>query len=306
MANLQDVFAQLLDCPYQIIAEMLNASALCHTDATCRTLRSKNCSCIGPWRILGSRAFHGLELEREGLFEQPDGTQCGSDERLAHIDWKVRFRKFCQDLQSFRAPFEGHQITYVNSPDQSAYLRGSICADVLNDQCEHGVYFELEVSSNVDNLGLAVVDFTSGGCSSLTFSPEMGAVIREQKVCETPRKVDGAFIQPLEALSSERRFHGLLGLYLNSGSLAFFRKCAVQGDTEFGRWETTGFVSDVRWAQGHRLTPALSFRNEGEYCVKGLRVATQPPIPVGRPSGNALGDLKWTNFDWEPAAHTES
>merc|ERR1712146_705712 len=137
--------------------------------------------------------------------------------------------------------------------------------DVLDKHCTRGVYLEVEVVLNPDNLSMAVVDFEAGGCSSITFSPDTGAVIRERKVREAPRKVEGAYIQPLPTVLPGRRFHGLMGLYLHRGRLAFFRKC-VSGlmetqDTftatlervfngasaQLGPWETTGFISDLSW-----------------------------------------------------------
>jgi hypothetical protein len=166
----------------------------------------------------------------------------------------------------------------------------------------HGVYLEVEVLLNPDNLSMAVVDFEAGGCSSVTFSPDTGAVIRERKVREAPRKVEGAYIQPLATLPPGHRFHGIMGLYLYSGSLAFFRRCATprpQGDMVLGDWETTGFVSDLSWAEGRRLTPSLAFRGEGEYSVKILSVGAHPPLPVGRPSAELHNIVGWSGFDWE-------
>merc|ERR1712228_149009 len=103
-----------------------------------------------------------------------------------------------------------------------------------------------EVIQNPDNLSLAVVDFEAGGHSSVTFSPDTGAVIRERKVREVPRKVEGSYIQPLEATLPGCRFEGSIGLYLYAGHLAFFRRCLSNTVAqEPGRWESTGFVMDL-------------------------------------------------------------
>jgi hypothetical protein len=308
--------AELAEGPYFVIALMLDAAALCQTDITCRTLYAMNRAPIGPWRALGAQTFDGLELEQDGLFEQPASSLDERDDiilmgrKLARIDWKGRFRRFCDDVPTFCAPFHGPQITSVAHPDEVAYFRCRLCTDILDEGCQHGVYLEVEVMLNPDNLSMAVVDFEAGGCSSVTFSPDTGAVIRERKVREAPRKVEGAYIQPLSTLPPGRRFHGIMGLYLYSGSLAFFRRCAngliEGGSMELGPWETTGFVSDLSWAEGRRLTPSLAFRGEGEYSVKILRVDKQPPMPVGRPSTELHNSVGWSGFDWEVGEHDEA
>jgi hypothetical protein len=306
--------AELAEGPYFVIALMLDAQTLCQTDKTCRMLYAMNRAHIGPWRALGAHTFDGLELEQEGVFEQPASLdEIASDfygRKLARIDWKGRYRRFCVEVPTFCAPFHGPQITSVAHPDEVAYFRCRLCTDVLDELCEHGVYLEVEVLLNPDNLSMAVVDFEAGGCSSVTFSPDTGAVIRERKVREAPRKVEGAYIQPLSTLPPGRRFHGIMGLYLYSGSLAFFRRCANSlvegGSMELGPWETTGFVSDLSWAEGRRLTPSLAFRGEGEYSVKILRVDTEPPLSVGRPSAEQHGNVGWSGFDWEVGEHDEA
>jgi len=294
---------ELTEGLYFVIASMLDAPALCQTDGTCRMLCAMNRAHMGPWRTLGGQTFDGLELEQDGLFEQPASCMVG------RIDWKGRFYRFCSSVPTFCAPFDGPQITSIAHPDEVAYFRCRLCTDVLDEFCSHGVYLEVEVLVNSDNLSMAVVDFEAGGCSSVTFSPDTGAVIRERKVREAPRKVEGAYIQPLSTLPPGRRFHGVMGLYLYSGSLAFFRRCAnsdAASNAEMGPWETTGFVSDLSWAEGRRLTPSLAFRGEGEYSVKILKVATEPPLSVGRPSAEIHNSVGWSGFDWEVGEHDEA
>merc|ERR1719316_367611 len=304
--------AELEEGPYFVIAAFLDARELCQTDTTCRMLYAMNRAHIGPWRALGAGTFNGLELEQEGLFEQPASSdgEIVNGRKSARIDWKARFNRYVQEVPTFCAPFTGPQITSVAHPDEVAYFRCRLCTDVLDEECMHGVYLEVEVSLNPDNLSMAVVDFEAGGCSSVTFSPDTGAVIRERKVREVPRKVEGAYIQPLSTLPPGRRFHGIMGVYLYSGSLAFFRRCAngliEGGGMELGPWETTGFVSDLEWAEGRRLTPSLAFRGEGEYSVKILRVDKQPPLNVGRPSAEIHSNVGWSGFDWEVGEHDDA
>jgi len=294
--------AELAEGPYFVIASMLDAASLCQMDTTCRLHYTMNRAHNGPWRALGAQMFDGLELEQDGVFEQP-AHLADNGRKLARIDWKGRYRRFVAEVPTFCAPFSGAHITSVAHPDEVAYFRSRLCTDVLDENCTHGVYLEVEVLLNPDNLSMAVVDFEAGGRSNVTFSPDTGAVIRERKVREAPRKVEGAYIQPLSTLPPGRRFHGIMGLYLYSGSLAFFRRCANGltdgGAMELGPWETTGFVSDLSWAEGRRLTPSLAFRGEGEYSVKILGVGTQPPLSIGKPSAEVHNNVAWSGFDWE-------
>jgi len=337
--------AELAEGPYFVLALLLDAATLCCADAACRLLRQLNRARIGPWRALGARVFHGLELEREGVFEQPaldlerGEVGCVGGRKLARIDWKGRFHHFRADVPTFCAPFGGPEITTVAHPDEVAYFRCRLCTDILDDNSSSGVYLEVEVLANPDNLSMAVVDFEAGGCSSVTFSPDTGAVIRERKVREAPRKVEGAYIQPLPTVPPGRRFHGLMGLYLHNGRLAFFRRCdgagsaastgtaeegleqtqrrsasregtedqrpASSNSSQTGPWETTGFISDLGWAEGRRLTPCLAFRDEGAYRVRVVCVGSQPPLPPDRWSADSQGgDAGWSGFDWEVGAPT--
>jgi len=315
--------AELAEGPYFVLALMLDARCLCSMDAACRLILALNNSHRGPWRALGVDIFYGLELEQDGIFEQPaSGIEADGSEgarKLAHVDWKGRFRRFRANVRMFVAPFGGPEISAVAHPDEVAYFRSRLCTDILIEDSAHGVYLEVEVLLNPDNLSMAVVDFEAGGCSSITFSPDTGAVIRERKVREAPRKVEGAYIQPLPTVLPGRRFHGLMGLYLHRGRLAFFRRCMgglteqaqdlsssplewlpASGETQLGPWETTGSISDLSWAEGRRLTPCLAFRDEGAYRVRVVCVGTQPPLPLERWS--AAGDgggSSWSGFDWE-------
>lgn len=325
-------FSELTEGPYFIIGLMLDGKSLCQMDASCRLLQQLNNANahVGPWRALGARLFRSLELENDGVFEQPviglelQKSDVGS-RKFARIDWKGRFRRFRAEVSTFTAPFGGSTITGVTKPDDVAYFRSRLCTDAENIASEQGVYLEVDVQQNPDNLSLALVDFEAGGCSSITFSPDTGAVIRERKVREVPRKVEGAYIQSLPSVPPGRRFKGRIGLYLHRGRLSFFRRCAGDmfsvsqenpgeiGDllgnalaeagaaadgTDLGPWESTGFISDISWAEG-RLTPCLAFRDEGDYHVQIVNVGTQPPLPTQDWTAEDDKTMGWSGFDWE-------
>lgn len=301
---------ELAEGPYFVLAPWLDAATLCSTDAACRRLLVLNNATIGPWRAYGARAFHGLELQEEGRFE-PESCAQADGRKLTRIHWKGRYQRFQNLLSSFCAPFGGSEISVVEQPDEVAYFRCLLCTDILTDP-HKGIYLEVEVLQNPDNLSMAVVDFEAGGCSSVTFSPDTGAVIRERKVREAPRKVEGAYIQPLPTLSPGERFHGFLGLYLQGGNLAFFRRSVgsaavldrvnsgAGGSSVSSKWECTGFVSDLSWATGRRLTPCLAFRSEGAYQARIARICGQPPLhPEAWNSRVPPSALGWNGLDWE-------
>jgi len=267
-----------------------------------------------------------MELDREGVFETAEevAAPTESGRKMSRVDWKGRFAHFKSEVPTFRPPFVGSEITSVLHPDEVAYCRCRLRSDQLCVDSNAGVYLEVEVLQNPDNLSLAVVDFEAGGRSSVTFSPDTGAVIRERKVRESPRKVEGAYIQPLTTTRPGRRFEGSIGLYILSGHLAFFRRCVISDDDEgaqaqdgsgkkeakvkpdrpeFGPWESTGFITDLAWAEGRRLTPCLAFRDEGQYKVRVSQVGNLPPQPPGRLS-TAYEDGSWSGLDWEAESAT--
>jgi len=299
----------LVDLPegtYLNAALYLDAASLCKVDASCRVARALNESQIGPWRTLGTSTFSGVELERDGVFERSDSEGQRAPLRgskFSRLDWKGRFWRFKQELPTFRPPFVGQEIQRVRNPDEVAYCRCMLRADVLIKGSNLGVYIEIEVNANPDNLSLAVVDFEAGGHSSVTFSPDTGAVIRERKVREVPRKVEGAYIQPLQATLPGKRFEGSVGLFLYEGNLAFLRRCMNDDKQSLGAWESTGFVTDLSWAEGRCLTPCLAFRDEGAYHVRIIKVGSTPPVPFDL-APKAYTEARWSGLDWEaePAA----
>jgi hypothetical protein len=282
-------------------------------DASCRQIQTINQANYGPWRTLGAHFFYGMELDQLGTFEPTDRCSdssssssqentSASGRKVARLDWKNRYGQFLSQVSTFRSPFNGSNVTEVSHPDEVAYCKCRLRTDLLNSTTDKGVYFEVDVSANPDNLSLAVVDFEAGGKSSVTFSPDTGAVIRERKVREAPRKVEGAYIQPLSQTPTGRRFEGSMGLYLQRGNLAFFRRCVDRGTDGGpptpGPWESTGFITDLAWADGQRLTPCLAFRDEGKYNVRIVQVSPLPP-QLPKKKEMAYEERNWNGLDWE-------
>lgn len=328
-------FSVLSDGPYFDVASWLDAPDLARTDVACRLLHQLNSQPFGPWQSLGHAAFFGMELDVGGGFLPFDG-ESALKSRLERNrqNWKGRYKLFHTEVPTFSSPFSGKEITAVEHPDEVAYCRCRLRTDLLATRSDRGVYVEVDIRANADNLSLAVVDFEGGGCSSVTFSPETGAVLRERKVRESPRAIEGTYIHLLPAAAPGHRFEGVMGIFLQNGQLAFFRRwfaapattpLGEDGDVEIQdapedatasnaavvpalsaanpipadpvepSWETTGFCTDLSWASGQRLSLCLAFRDDGEYKVQIARVGRAPPIPPHK-SEAAYQDAKWNHL----------
>lgn len=305
-------FWVLADGPYFVIASWLDASDLSSIDATCQQLCHLNAEPGGPWRGIGSSAFFGMELDVPGGFFSFDSEHRYSRQpKPGRPNWKFRYNLFHSETPTFSAPFWGKEILEVQHPDEVAYCRCRLRTDVLVEQPERGVYVEMNVRANADNLSLALVDFDGGGRSSVTFSPETGAVLRERKVRESPRAIEGTYMHFLPSAPQGDRFEGIMGLYLQNGHIAFFRKWAngsaptqdialtragVQdANANEASWETTGFCTDLRWAFGPRLSLCLAFRDAGQYNVCITKMCHEPPIAVRR-ADVAYQDNQWRHL----------
>jgi len=295
--------AALAAGPYVGIASFLDARSLGRADVACRLLRGLNDQPTGPWHTMGEQTFFGMELDVVGGFQPFEQARTLGSNR-SEDSWKARCALFRRSTPTFSAPFNGSEISHVDNPDEVAYCRCRLRTDLLDARPDRGVYIEVDVRSNVDNLSLAVVDFEGGGRSSVTFSPETGAVLRERKVREAPRAIEGTYIHLLPPAAPGRRFEGTMGLYLRGGHISFFRRWRVTvappagsgatvGGTVEGPWETTGFCTDLKWAQGPRLSLCLAFRDNGPYRVLISRVGTSPPFEP-KDNKEAYQDNKWS------------
>merc|ERR1712217_584122 len=96
----------------------------------------------------------------------------------------------------------------------------------------------------------------------------------------------GTYLQTLQPSPGGQRFVGSVGLYFRGGHIAFFRRRLVAkeaneiqgGDIPASPWETTGFVTDISWAQGCQLTPCVAFGSSGEYHVQMVSLRSSPPF----------------------------
>eukprot|EP00746_Dinoflagellata_sp_MGD_P013433 gnl/MRDRNA2_/MRDRNA2_129033_c0_seq1.p1 gnl/MRDRNA2_/MRDRNA2_129033_c0~~gnl/MRDRNA2_/MRDRNA2_129033_c0_seq1.p1 ORF type:complete len:499 (+),score=64.11 gnl/MRDRNA2_/MRDRNA2_129033_c0_seq1:94-1590(+) len=299
---------ELTEMPYIVLASMMNERDLCRMDTTCRLLRKLNCVC-GPWRALGETAFAGVELEEEGAFAL----------NVVKIDWKSRYKYFKLEAPKFRYPFAGTEITEIKNDDEVAHFKCKLRTDLLCQYQDRGIYVEAEVTSNADNVSLSVVD-EEGGMSSVTFtnvtfSPELGAVIKEKIIQDSPRRLKCVYYHPLKPRQAP--FEGRMGLFVCNGHIAFFRRYSWESAETQGpgvrrwcgndenAWETTGFVSDLTWAKDRKLTPCVAFRNGGSYRVKVVRMDSRPPIWPQKATG-AYEESNWSTFIWDSEGHVDN
>jgi hypothetical protein len=294
----EDYFLRLPEEVLGVIFGFHDARTLARCELVCTSFRKVNrANCT--WRALGVKQFQGLEVEGRGTYPLPMGMQFHSyaevkrprreaspcnEERRIEINWKARYANFSQDVLQFRNPFPDVEITTVTKPDDVAYNKLRLLRDDFQTQPELRFYMEVRVFRNADNLSLAMVDFDEGGRNSLTFSPDTGAIIRETKVRDSPRRVIGSFYQPLK--QNDEKFQGRMGLYIHKGLIAFFRQY------NFQPWESTGFCVNFGWAAGKRITPCLAFRDPGQYKTSIVAVSTTPPFEPEYNS-KAFHDNSW-------------
>lgn len=261
-------FSILAGGPYFDVASWLDVPSLANTDASCRLLRKLNAQPFGPWQNIGDSAFFGMELDVGGGFLPFEGDSSLKNKlERSRQNWKGRYKLFHNETPTFSAPFSGSEITAVSNPDEVAYCRCRLRTDLLSTRSDQGVYVEVEIRANADNLSLAVVDFEGGGCSSVTFSPETGAVLRERKVRESPRAIEGTYIHLLPAAPPGHRFEGIMGIFLQNGHLAFFR-----------RWFAT--PAAVAPEEGDE-DAAMEVDGEGEAVRTQAALSNSPPAAAG-------------------------
>jgi len=237
-----------------------------------------------------------VELWDSGVaFEPQAGTR-------PVVCWKHRYSLFAREVATFRPPFSGTEIRSLEHPDECAQLRCRLNTEVLMDPVGPGIFLQVEVLSNPDHVTIALVDWDAGGRSSVTFSPTTGTVFREHIVDDAPRRIRGDYVQRLYAALPGVRFEGSVGLYVQGGRLAFFRRWKSCEADDFATgtpvWESTGFVTDLSWARGPQLTPCLAFCKEGPYHIRTVSVCPEPPVLMKQVPA-MCDEAAWKRFDWE-------
>jgi hypothetical protein len=193
-------------------------------------------------------------------------------------------------LLSFRHPFRTKHLLGTDEAGDVAYLNAILQTRQFDSLAKgEGVYIEISVGYVSDNLSLSLVDFDGGGTSSLTFSPDCGAVIRETK-SYADNFVRGEYAAALGSCKEFGRVNeSRMAVYISRNlDINFMRYCT-------GIWESTGFLRSSRWIEGGLLTPCVAFRNPGEYKVRisNIRVCSRPLHAMIHP-----GALAWKPIAW--------
>eukprot|EP00930_Biecheleria_cincta_P085828 TRINITY_DN75196_c0_g1_i1.p1 TRINITY_DN75196_c0_g1~~TRINITY_DN75196_c0_g1_i1.p1 ORF type:complete len:476 (+),score=62.26 TRINITY_DN75196_c0_g1_i1:227-1654(+) len=279
---------------------------LCVLDRSCRLLCALNDSDIGPWRMLGRCVFGGLE---HGL---------GNFDSDAVLGWRSRYQMFRAQCSRFSSFLErnGQRTKIITSPNESSWgrlaastslqrrIHANEVIDLGFDFCRErmetvstGVYLEIEVLQNPDNLGLSLVLVGHSPLNSLTFCPEFGYVDLEWRT--GPHQCQGFRILVLPYIPGAElgeRFLGRLGVFLRSDSVAFYRRSS---SAMSGQWETSGFFSfaDCGWNSEHKVRACIAFRDEGTYSIRQTRLSWHPPISVE--TKEAPSCSTWQPHVWE-------
>ena len=196
-----------------------------------------------------------------------------------------------QTVHSFRAPFNHRRLHSVPLSDDVAYCNAKICVEKLKLLPPgHGFYIEFAIYNVSDNLSISLVDFDGNGNSSLTFSPDTGAVI-----CETKgpgRRLSGNYACVLPGVPYFGKKHqGLLAIFVSRDGKIMFMRYAHG-------WDSTGYVSNCDWVQGGVITPCIAFRKPGKYdvTVNCAKVTEEPPHVTStqhKPESVEWKPLRW-------------
>jgi len=297
-------FSALAHGPYLDVASWLDETTLASTDVASRWLKDLNSQPFGPWQMLGSAAFFGMELRTAGgEFSAFEGVTRGMIER-GH-GWNHRYRLFRTQTRMFdcgRRWLEDDCEFFCFS----CYLR----TDMLEHRADHGVYIEVEIHAHADIMVMSALILglwdDDGEDGNVAFDPEKGTVLRQRKGFSGTEE-----IQLLPEAPPGQDFEGVIGLYLQNGHLAFYRRWYAQppsvgrasnslaigpdpdmmpaagstipsnspaiGQAIEPAWETTGFCNDLSWASGKRLLVRL-FCDKGAHNVQISKVGGSPPI----------------------------
>jgi hypothetical protein len=249
---------------YSTVAAWLDVPDLARTDASCRLLCGLNAKACGPWQTLGDAAFCGMELDAGGGWMALAGSFGG---------WKTHYKVFHSLIRTFRHPFMGSEIFAVDHPGEEAFFRCRLLPDDLYGSVNDGVYFEVEVLQNTHAVTLKVTD-SLWPPTEVTFNPAYGAVVHSRAYGER------TYIRLLPAAPPRHCFEGTMGLYLQNGQVAFFRRTSPFFAYPMNHaWETTGFCTVLESTPVQRLSLCIVFHDEGRVHVRNPKIGRSPPIP---------------------------
>jgi hypothetical protein len=186
---------------------------------------------------------------------------------------RCMYSGFRNYISGFRTSVPTNKIVETGDDRDVVYMNAVINVQRLNGMgSDSGVYMEVSVYNRSDHMSFCLVDFEGNGTSSITFSPDAGAVIKETRSPD-----DGISGDYTAALRRRKHF----GVTSPSKAAIFISTQVGIVFMRFfeGNWESTGPVANLEWASGGVITPCVAFRDAGRYEVKIERVCICKPPP---------------------------
>ena len=236
---------------------------------------------------------------------------------LLFCDWKKRCANFHVEMCKFFSPAQGKKITVVQISNMNVFCRCILRPDLLTQQAGSVcMEFEVGTNPNGLRLSL-VDDMDIHEHGSVTFDPGEGAVRIHQLLhkntvacsqfmpaapagikftgtmgiyllfgggCESQFafyrrwSTDGMNALRVAAATTAAAVIAADTIDVNTDAAACVT--SVGGDTEGNcepTWETTGFCTELFWANSPQLAVCVSFRDRGQYNVWTTQVGRTPP-----------------------------
>ena len=265
------------DLPVEIfclLATFVGFLDLCALESISRSIYN-SVRLSGTWRTLAEKDL--------GIFESRNHPIC--------CEKRLYFQKLAS-VKAFRKPFNDRRVNLVPLSDDVAYCNAIVSLYRLKALPPgQGFYIEFAVKDISDNLSVSLVDFDGNGNSSLTFSPDTGAVICETKAPGEPLSGNYACVLP-GAPHFGKKNEGLLAIFIsNTGEIMFLRNSD-------DAWASTGYVCGTDWVQGGLATPCIAFRRPGKYDVKINCALTTPKPPHVEKSVSQSSEIIWKPLRW--------
>jgi len=278
------------------VAALLDMRSLCQLEVSCKRMHDMQCSPTGPWCELGKQAFDGLEVD----FENGNGHELFTSD-LSHSHHAQGLQRVATTAS--QPCLSGPKRRAAAFQERAMSMRIELCRaswqcclrmDLL-DASQSGIYVEIETLKGLDRLRFGLQGHVEKS-NSMMFVPECGLV---QEVWEwEDRERDDSynspkFCQVMPEAPPDCFFSGKLGIYVQGGRVAFFRrwhhdpvldKAVADADDgiqeeEFRPWESSGFLTGLSWARGRRLSICVDspFPRLGHHVVV-TQVSRYPPI----------------------------
>jgi len=273
----------------------LDGAALCHLDATCKTVLAAHKAPTSTWQLEGFRMFNGISLfatSTQRPLTASNDLKTNFEDSLTSFDEFARTSSSTADWKALCASFHD-ECTTTEKREQDPVDRIVCCqcrinTDKLIGNTALGIYLEVEDCGQADGLFLGVRSHMEPGVNSLMFSPARGTlqeVWLEEKWSESKfHRIRTRSAVILPSMSHSSNFSGRAGIYLYNGRVAFFRR--YHNTTCDSSWETSVWADAPQWiGRGAWLQPcmgAASSRLGFHTCFTRVSMGAPPVWPKGK------------------------